>query len=91
MTPTSVFSREVREFLQAGTLTYSSRQELLKSAKQRQIPRFEANLIIAAIQHRLPPHLSHADRFDPATHVWIAIFALAQLILVVLTWALLLH
>jgi hypothetical protein len=50
--PTSEFASEVREFLNDGMLTYSNRQKLLKSAEIRNIPRFEANLIIAAVQHR---------------------------------------
>jgi hypothetical protein len=54
VSPTSEFASEVREFLRGGMLTYSERQNLLKSAEMRDIPRFEANLIIAAMQYRVP-------------------------------------
>ena len=37
-------------------LRYSQRLELLKEAGQRGIGRFEANLIIASVQHRLKSH-----------------------------------
>jgi len=40
--------------LVGGALPWSSRQFLLRQAARRRIGRFEANLIIAAVQHHLP-------------------------------------
>ena len=46
------FAEEVQSVLTAGVLRYSDRRRLLQSAGRRGIGRFEANLIIAAVQHR---------------------------------------
>jgi hypothetical protein len=49
------FLSEVREALDANVLHYSDRVTLLRSAQRQGIGRFEANLLIAIIQHRSPP------------------------------------
>ena len=88
-TPTSEFAAEVREFLQRGMITYSTRQDLLKSAEMHGIARFEANLIIAAMQHRMP---IVSSEITPPTVSRLSIvlgFVMSQLALLVTLWALL--
>jgi hypothetical protein len=46
------FERQVARELQGSILRYSRRQALLKAAEAMSIGRFEANLIIAVVQHR---------------------------------------
>jgi hypothetical protein len=87
-TPTSEFAGEVREFLQTEMLTYTARQNLLKSAEMRNIPRFEANLIIAAMQHRVPICTS-AEPTLRASQLPLALgIVFGQLALVIVVWAL---
>jgi hypothetical protein len=88
VTPTSEFAGEVREFLQTEMLTYTARQNLLKSAEMRNIPRFEANLIIAAMQHRIPIRTS-AEPTPRAAQLPLALgIVFSQLALVLVVWAL---
>lgn len=87
-TPTSEFAAEVREFLRNGMLTYSTRQNLLKSADTRGIPRFEANLIIAAVQHRIPPRSAEIDSPSASRLPIVFGFVISQLLLLVALWAL---
>jgi hypothetical protein len=86
--PTSEFAGEVREFLQSGMLTYSARQNLLKSAEGRNIPRFEANLIIAAVQHRVPAHREQNDALRSSRLPLILGFIASQIALLTAIWAL---
>jgi hypothetical protein len=53
------FLAEVRENLDDGTLHYSDRIRLLQSAQRYGIGRFEANLLIAVVQHRNARSASH--------------------------------
>jgi hypothetical protein len=48
-----MFADAVAAALEGGVLRYSARAELLRLAGRMRIERFEANLIIAAVQHRL--------------------------------------
>ena len=48
----SAFRKVVERHLQAGLISYSSRVHLMRDARCRGIGRFEANLIIAAVQHQ---------------------------------------
>lgn len=49
----ATFAALVSERLEGRVLTYSRRLELLATAQDLGVGRFEANLIIAAVQHRL--------------------------------------
>ena len=46
------FAAEVEAALEGPVLRYSQRRRLLKAAARAGVGRFEANLIIAAVQHR---------------------------------------
>jgi hypothetical protein len=46
------FAEVVRERMDGPVLRYSHRTRLIQEAEERGIGRFEANLIIAAVQHR---------------------------------------
>ena len=87
-TPTSEFAGDVREFLQTEMLTYTARQNLLKSAEKRNIPRFEANLIIAAIQYRVPPRTTPAATPRASRLPFILGIVFSQLALLIAMWAL---
>jgi hypothetical protein len=50
--PAGGFAQLVAQELEGPVLRYSKRQELLREAERRGIGRFEANLIIAAVQHQ---------------------------------------
>lgn len=47
------FADLVRERMDGPVLRYSQRTRLIREAEQRGIGRFEANLIIAAVQHQV--------------------------------------
>lgn len=50
--PAATFAELVRERMDGPVLRYSHRTSLLREATRRGIGRFEANLIIAAVQHQ---------------------------------------
>jgi hypothetical protein len=50
--PAAEFAELVAHSLEGPILRYSNRQALLAEAERRGISRFEANLIIAAVQHQ---------------------------------------
>lgn len=50
--PAGAFAQLVSQELDGPVLRYSKRQQLLREADRRGIGRFEANLIIAAVQHQ---------------------------------------
>jgi len=52
-TPNDLFAASVATAIERSTLRYSRRLALLKEAQHLGIERFEANLIIAMVQHRL--------------------------------------
>lgn len=91
------FAAEVERSLESGVLRYSVRARLLREARQRGLGRFEANLIIAAVQHRRSMQPLDTKGFGCATddaraHWWqpVATFLLAQgLILLTAWWVLL--
>lgn len=49
------FAEAVADALVAGVLPYADRQRLLRRAARLGIGRFDANLIIASVQHRESP------------------------------------
>ncbi len=61
--PATAFAGLVAARLNDGTLRYSVRRRLLQHAENRGIGRFEANLIIATVQHQW--RQSHV-RIEPA-------------------------
>jgi len=89
--PSSQFAFEVREFLRDEQLTFSTRQQLLRTAQLRGIARFEANLIIAAVQHRMPGRVAILQpRPRPISKIMlIAAVLLSQLAIGTALWALL--
>lgn len=69
------FAMEIRPELSAGPLRYSQRCQLLKRARSLGIERFEANLIIAAVQYHQtarPPE-APARSMSTLRAVWIAL------------------
>jgi hypothetical protein len=53
-TPSALsFAEVVAGSVSGGVIRYSVRAALFQEARRRNIPRFEANLIIAAVQHRV--------------------------------------
>ncbi len=47
------FAELVRDRMEGPVLRYSHRTRLIREAQQRGIGRFEANLVIAAVQHQV--------------------------------------
>ncbi len=75
-TPQQDFARLVRSRIQAGVLRYSDRQVLLAWAEQAGIERFEANLLIATVQHQVKRRLGHISPPDRSRRWSLAIAAL---------------
>jgi len=50
--PAERLARLVQEALGDGVLPYAARQDVLQAARRLGVGRFQANLIIAAVQHR---------------------------------------
>jgi hypothetical protein len=74
--------------LLAGVLPYTNRQSLLARAGQMGIARFEATLIIAAVQHRMnqPAFTPEPQKPSKKSHIpWVLALSLAVEILIVLT------
>jgi hypothetical protein len=94
ITPADDFAAQIVRKIHAGVLSYSDRLDLLKLAESMPIGRFEANLIIAAVQHRvgsqtLPQPIEPRRRTSPAD-LWAA-FVVVQILIVFLAWAVFLH
>jgi hypothetical protein len=53
--PADKITCQIMDRIRNGVLTYSDRLELLDEAEKLGIGRFDANLIIAAVQHRHAP------------------------------------
>lgn len=87
-TPTEGFADLVRREVCAGVLPYSNRLGLLTTAGKLGIGRFEANLIIASVQHRYMPLDSVEPRRSrlPDRFVSLLVFLLAQTTIVLLAW-----
>jgi hypothetical protein len=76
------FADRVAAALDGSILSYSNRRKLLKQAEQMKIGRFEANLIIAAVQNHLdlitpPPAKNRRARLWPAVAVCLALEVIA--------------
>jgi hypothetical protein len=83
----TAFAQEVHEAMEGTELRYSKRQYLLKRADHYGIKRFDANLVIAMVQHRLggleqsPPETT---RRSPVLIA--AVFLAVQSIIVIAGW-----
>ncbi len=86
LTAVRTFAQRVADEIDSGTLLYSRRLRLLNEAHRKGIRRFDANLIIAAVQDRAPastrPHLPRGSSL--AARVAIALFT--QTILLLGAW-----
>ncbi|HEY8751463.1 MAG TPA: hypothetical protein VIM11_26015 [Tepidisphaeraceae bacterium] len=93
-TPADDFAAQIIRKIHAGVLSYSDRLHLLTVAETMSIGRFEANLIIAAVQHRigvktLPEPIELRSRNSSADR-WAA-FVVVQVLILFMVWALFLH
>ncbi len=76
--PNDRFAESVVRAIEGGTLRYSRRQKLLREANRLGIERFEANLIIAVVQHKLRGNAAAAEAATQRSYApWIA-FAVVQ-------------
>lgn len=88
--PSKQFARLVQDRLERGVLRYSDRLDLFDAAQSMAIGRFQANLIIAAVQHQAEdsapgsPPLVRPKWLMPAT-----IVLLVQLLIFAAAWGLL--
>ena len=76
----------VRQSLRDGVLSYTSRQDVLKAARRLGVGRFQANLIIAAVQHRYVQETPASEPQQPGRSLGLvglvaAIIALEVLVL----------
>ncbi|MGA2229760.1 MAG: hypothetical protein ABSH22_02440 [Tepidisphaeraceae bacterium] len=87
------FAELVEGEIQGGILRYSARLSLLKQAALMKIERFEANLIIAAVENRFRPRVRPARAAGrPLTAGAIAvILAVTEGVLVAVGWWLFIH
>lgn len=80
--PAGAFAQLVSQELDGPVLRYSKRQRLIREAERRGIGRFEANLIIAAVQHQTDrparPDKDHSN--DSYWRAGLAAFAVQGLI-----------
>ena len=63
------FSELVRDHLDSPILRFSTRQKLLRQAAQMGLGRFEANLLIALVEHRHRSHPTPQNR-PPTRSAW---------------------
>jgi hypothetical protein len=85
-----VFAELVVGQLQGDLLRYSARLDLLRQADRMGIERFEANLIIAAMQHRADPdqtpqHPAPVRHFT-AGHLALLVFISEAILLTAVCW-----
>jgi hypothetical protein len=84
------FAALVRERMEGPVLRYSHRARLLRAAEQSGIGRFEANLIIAAVQHEAGANRP-ATKTRDAGHAWmptalVAVATTQSLIAIAVWW-----
>jgi hypothetical protein len=82
------FAAEVARRMDGPVLRYSQRQSLLASALGRGIGRFQASLIIAAVQHERgdPRFTREAAGKRPGGWRMIGVIALTQLLTILGAW-----
>jgi hypothetical protein len=74
----TAFAEEVADALDGRDLRYSQRLKLLKRADHFGIRRFDANLIIAMVQHRMPHTQQPEDSRKSSWLPTVTAFALTQ-------------
>lgn len=79
------FARAVGDRLDGGVLRWDDRRDLIARARRLGIDRFEANLIIASVQHNAPTVPASQEAGASWTHS-VAIFAIVQSVIVVAAW-----
>jgi hypothetical protein len=84
--PFQVFAGEVGQRLEGPVLRQSQRRRLLASARKLGIGRFEANLIIAAVQHRRPAQPAAADSTPAGGRSCLPLVVMALCVESVLAW-----
>jgi len=85
-TPAEQLAQCVVEKLEGGLLRYSARLRLLKEAREMGIERFEANLIIAAVQSRYPRTIPRAEGRKIGSAAITAMVALVQAVIFATAW-----
>jgi len=81
-----LFADLVADSMDGPILRYSTRRSLLRAAQIQGIGGFEANLIIAAVQHQVDRETPSASRSQPtsdssATRAWVAFLAIQSAII----------
>ncbi|HSU65433.1 MAG TPA: hypothetical protein VLJ39_01050 [Tepidisphaeraceae bacterium] len=84
------FATLVAAELQSGLLPYSRRAELLRWAQSRKVNRFDANLVIASVQHQMGQLSVERIEFQPSRGRLTGLFwiGVMQTILAIAVWAL---
>jgi hypothetical protein len=88
----SVFTRQIEQTLDGQHLSYTHRLRLIKRAATLGIGRFDANLIIATVQHRAKPKPANTKApfatKPPRTFPYfsLAFFAIVQTAIIVAAW-----
>jgi hypothetical protein len=85
------FARRVADALDGSTLLYSNRLKLLQHAQRQGIDRFQANLIIAAVQQQAGPAKAPPRLVRARSVAWNRIseplvFVLMQAVIVLALW-----
>ena len=96
LSPAGAFGQLAAERIENGVLPYSCRLQLLGTAQELGIGRFEANLIIAAVQHRtggarMRDEASVAFRLSLRRSVPLLTFLLVQSLILAGLWGIFLH
>jgi hypothetical protein len=88
--PASRYATLITQSLDGTVLRYSERQKLLRVAKHFNIDRFEANLLIAAVQHRIKAVQAKSEAAAPA-NPWVlalGLFIAVQSVIAFAIWKL---
>jgi hypothetical protein len=92
--PAEDFAAKILRKIRNGVLSYSDRLHLLKIAEELDITRFDANLIIAAVQHRAQAKASpeiRTSRFRLPGFESVIAFAAVQASILFLVWVVFVH
>ena len=92
--PAEDFASRILQKIRNGVLSYSDRLHLLKIAQEMDISRFDANLIIAAVQHRVQAKASpkaRASRFHLPGIESVIAFAAVQASILFVVWVMFIH
>jgi hypothetical protein len=83
----TAFTQEIQDAMEGAELRYSKRQYLLKRADHYGIKRFDANLIIAMVQHRLGGvEMAAPEPAGPSRLLLAATFLAVQSAIVLVGW-----